>query len=78
MNSETVEQLPVKVILIVLILLEIFAISYYSYSFHFDDYITIVIIGLSFLIAYFAFHYLRSKYRDVGTFEAIKTATKPH
>ena len=71
------EQLPVKVILIVLVLLEASLIAYSSYSFQFDDYISVVVIILCLLIAFFAFHYLRTAYREVGTYEAISTATQP-
>lgn len=77
MRTDIIEQLPVKIILIVLVLLEASIIAYHSYSLQFDDYISVVVIILCLLIAFFAFHYLRNTYRAVGTYEAIVTATQP-
>jgi hypothetical protein len=77
MRSDIIEQLPVKIILIVLVLLEASIIAYHSYSLQFDDYISVVVIILCLLIAFFAFHYLRTTYRAVGTYEAIATVTQP-
>ena len=59
LDSQLIEKTSAKIILIVLIILEIALISF-SYSFKFDDYISLVVIILGFLISYFAFHYLNS------------------
>ena len=77
LDSKIIEQLPGKIILIVLILLEIAVIAF-SYSIQFDDYISVVIIVLSVLIAYFAYHYLAGHFREIKTYEAITFSTKPN
>jgi hypothetical protein len=53
----------VKVITVVLIILEIALIAA-RFSFYFDDYISVVIIFLTFPLSYFAFHYLRIAYKE--------------
>lgn len=76
LSQKVLEQLPIKVILAVLLILEVACIAY-SYSVRFDDYITVVIILLTLPIAYFGSLYLHNNYRTIKTYEAVAEATDP-
>lgn len=53
-----------KIVLSVLIICEVALIAS-KYSMAFDDYITLVVIALAFPLAYYAFRYLSTYYREI-------------
>ena len=77
MDYQLFERPVGRLLLLLLILLEIFAISA-AYSLRFDDYITFVVVVLAVITAYFAFHYLTIAYKEVSPFAAAFQRTLPH
>jgi len=70
LNISLLESRPIKIILSILIILEVFFIAT-KYNINFDAYIKFIMILLALPISFFSVRYLMISQRETQTYEAI-------